>query len=266
MVKIDEALCIGCGLCVDDCFPKYLAVSDKKAKIVGERCIACGHCVAICPQRAVSIPEYGMAQVKAYNEQDFTMDSQNLITFMQFRRTIRQYEDRAIEEEKLAQIFEAGRYSPTGGNRQGVSYILVQKQLPALRDVAIDSLYQASSAPTNSFKAYSAIWKQMYEMNQQGHDMLFYDAPALLLVVDDAQASDVDGALAASRMELMANALGLGCCFNGFFLYALKNEPKLGAMLGLEDGQKVVITMTIGYPKVHFARTAPRKEAQVRYM
>ena len=34
------------------------------------------------------------------------------------RYSVRQYEDRPVEEEKLRRVLEAGRVAPTGANRQ----------------------------------------------------------------------------------------------------------------------------------------------------
>ena len=61
MVVIDEKKCIGCGLCAADCIALNIEV-EEKARIKKE-CMQCGHCVAVCPQGAVSIPEYDMAYV-----------------------------------------------------------------------------------------------------------------------------------------------------------------------------------------------------------
>ena len=41
-------------------------------------CIQCGHCVAICPQEAVSIPEYDMADVEEYSGSGFHLDPEKL--------------------------------------------------------------------------------------------------------------------------------------------------------------------------------------------
>ena len=39
------------------------------------------------------------------------------------RRAIRRYSDRAVEEDKLQQIIQAGLYAPSAGGRQGVKIL-----------------------------------------------------------------------------------------------------------------------------------------------
>ncbi len=55
MIKIDEELCNGCGLCVTACAEGALQVIDGKAKVVSESyCDGLGACLGECPQGAIS--------------------------------------------------------------------------------------------------------------------------------------------------------------------------------------------------------------------
>lgn len=54
-VLIDEARCIGCGLCREDCPAANIVVEQGKAAVISQDCLMCGHCVAICPQAAVTM-------------------------------------------------------------------------------------------------------------------------------------------------------------------------------------------------------------------
>ncbi len=58
IIKIDEELCNGCGLCVPSCAEGALQVIDGKARLVSERyCDGLGACLGECPQGAISIEE-----------------------------------------------------------------------------------------------------------------------------------------------------------------------------------------------------------------
>ncbi len=56
IVKINEDLCDGCGLCVPDCHEGALQVIDGKARLVSElMCDGLGACLGRCPKGAIGI-------------------------------------------------------------------------------------------------------------------------------------------------------------------------------------------------------------------
>jgi ferredoxin len=52
-VRVGEA-CDGCGICVEHCFIKAMAIQGGKA-MVGESCRGCGRCATLCPRQAVKV-------------------------------------------------------------------------------------------------------------------------------------------------------------------------------------------------------------------
>ena len=58
IIKIDEAKCDGCGVCVPTCAEGALQIIDGKAKLVSEiYCDGLGVCLGECPQGAITIEE-----------------------------------------------------------------------------------------------------------------------------------------------------------------------------------------------------------------
>lgn len=58
IVKIDEALCIGCGNCIPKCAEGALQIVNGKARIVKDiYCDGLGACIGHCPQGAITIEE-----------------------------------------------------------------------------------------------------------------------------------------------------------------------------------------------------------------
>lgn len=56
IVKIDENLCDGCGLCIPNCHEGALQVIDGKARLISElMCDGLGACLGHCPQGAIEI-------------------------------------------------------------------------------------------------------------------------------------------------------------------------------------------------------------------
>lgn len=55
---VDEALCVGCGICVDACPLKILSLKGGLCVLTDDlRCLECGTCIHECPKRALSIEE-----------------------------------------------------------------------------------------------------------------------------------------------------------------------------------------------------------------
>lgn len=66
IIKIDEELCNGCGLCAKGCHEGALQIIDGKARLVSELyCDGLGACIGDCPMKAITIEE---KEVEAYDE------------------------------------------------------------------------------------------------------------------------------------------------------------------------------------------------------
>ncbi|MFA9377462.1 MAG: nitroreductase family protein [Lachnotalea sp.] len=272
MMTVDNAKCIGCGMCLKDCFPKDIELVDQKANIKNINCIKCGHCIAICPTNAISTDEYDMTDVKEYDKESFSIAPDTLLNFIQFRRSVRQFKEQTIDKEILEQIIEAGRFTQTGINMQDVSYTVVIKQLDAFKLLVLKTLksmgehiLQDTSDEKSPIKKYAGFWIEMcntYELNPTEGDKLFFNAPAVIIVSAN---SEMNGALAASNMELMANALGLGTFFSGFLVAAAAQNPQIKEFINLKEGKKIVSCMVLGYPAIKYNRTVPRQKADVQW-
>lgn len=58
VIKIDEELCNGCGLCVPSCAEGAIQIIDGKARLVSDKyCDGLGACLGECPQGALSFEE-----------------------------------------------------------------------------------------------------------------------------------------------------------------------------------------------------------------
>jgi len=56
IVRIDEQLCNGCGVCVSPCAEGAIAIVDGKARVLREElCDGAGFCLGVCPTGALTI-------------------------------------------------------------------------------------------------------------------------------------------------------------------------------------------------------------------
>lgn len=54
MPWVNQEMCVGCAVCVDECPVGAIALEDSRKAIIDEdRCIRCGRCHDVCPQEAV---------------------------------------------------------------------------------------------------------------------------------------------------------------------------------------------------------------------
>lgn len=269
---VNTEKCIGCTLCKQDCIVNDIEMVNGKSTIKNETCIKCGHCIAICPVKAISSEDekdYSMDEVKDFAQRSFEIDSENLMNFMSFRRSVRLFKEDAVEEEKIEKIIQSGKFSQTGGNLQDVSYVIVKDKLQELRKMVLETLNQSADtllSTENTPKQtliYANMWKVMYKdflENPDGEDKLFFKAPLLIIIKANRI---INGALAASKMELMTNALGLGTYFSGFLERATEVNPEISKFLQIDENEKLVACMVIGYPRVKYKRTVPRKNVKV---
>lgn len=250
-VVIDKSKCIGCGKCVKDCVAFALYIDDNKA-CVREGCIECGHCFAICPVGAVDMPAYDKSDCVGIT--DLTeIDSDVFLQGIKSRRTVRQYKDIPVEQEKIDKILKAGQYAPTGSNSQNVAFTVLGSKQKELEKECVKLFRTGVSVGSKFSKSLK---------NTEITDNFFFKGAPFVIVVSGHDS--VNATIASAYMELTANSLGLGVLYSGFFCACTKINPKIKSALKLPKGHKVVTCLIIGYPDVKYERIAPRKEHRIK--
>jgi nitroreductase len=209
------------------------------------------------------------------------------MAFFRARRSCRIYERRPVERTKILQLLEAGRFAPSGGNRQPLGYVVLQSPealadarrmaMGALGERAVQIRQEAAaklqrgerlSAAEAALQINAQMWLDMPGLLDKGDDRLFYFAPAVIVCHGDhpSASMEVDAGLAGMQMALMAEALGLGTCFCHFLVFALEQSAALRAALRVPEGRKTAFALLVGYPDVTFSRLVARNAAAVQWV
>jgi nitroreductase len=171
------------------------------------------------------------------------MDFSELILL---RQSVRRYEDRGVEKEKLMQCLDAARLAPSASNSQPWSFIVVDE--PELRRKVAHA-------------TFSTI---------VGFNRFVLHAPVILVIVQETprivtqigirlkhkEWPLIDIGITAEHFCLQAAELGLGTCMLGWF-----DEKKVKALLSIPAEMNVGLLITLGYPAPDYTlRKKKRKE------
>ena len=151
----------------------------------------------------------------------------NIQQAIQGRRTIRRFSQQPLDKAVINQLIDAGRVAPCGGNIQRLRYIVVQNDQELLANVFATTAWAGFVQPARN-------------------PTLGATAPTAFLVLtcapDEATAAAIDAGAAIENIQLMAYAMGIGCCWIG----AYKHE-RIDQLLELDNMQSVFL-VALGYP------------------
>lgn len=143
------------------------------------------------------------------------------------RRSIRVFDGRPVEEEKLHAILEAANAAPSAGNLQAYEIFLVKD--PMARGRLASALAQ--------MEFFSVVPLVLVFCANPGRNAARYARRGETLYALQ------DATIACAHAMLAATALGLGCVWVGAF-----SEREVSAALGLPDAFVPVALLPIGYP------------------
>lgn len=139
------------------------------------------------------------------------------------RRSIRKYQDRPVESQKLHQLLEAARLAPSASNRQNWKLVVITDA--ATRKKMVKACYE------QAFIAQAPVL------------IVACATDAQRIMRSGLQAAAVDPTIAVDHMTLAAVELELGSCWIGAF-----DPQQVAEIINLPEGVIPAHVLTVGYP------------------
>ena len=174
---------------------------------------------------------------------------ENALELFKSRRSTRKYQTKAVPEDELEQIIEAGRFAPSGGNCQSTHFIAVKsKEILAELAVLVQQEFAKMEVTPGLYKSIV----NSINASKTGNYVFHYNAPVLVITANQKDYGNniADCACALENMMLMANALNLGSCWINQLKWLNENEVILEYMkkLGMDESERVYGALAVGYP------------------
>lgn len=148
------------------------------------------------------------------------------------RRSVRKYQQKTVEPEKLRAIVEAVRMAPSASNAQPWKIILVDD--PAIKD----QVARATFSEAVSFNKFAVEAPVIAVLTMEQHSMITQVAGWL----KNRTFHLIDIGIAAAHFCLQATELGLGTCMLGWF-----DEARIKKILHIPRATRIGLVITLGY-------------------
>ena len=149
----------------------------------------------------------------------------DFINIAKSRSSVRDYNNKKVEPEKLEKILEAAHVAPTAANLQPVHLIVVQSEEGLAKIGKAANIYGASLAIIVCAD-HDKAWVRPFDGKQTG---------------------DIDASILTDHMMLQATELGLGSLWCG--VHPQKHaEKRIADILGLTNKQIPLNIVYIGHP------------------
>ena len=269
---VDENLCRKDGICATVCPIQIIdgkvgelpSMASHKARV----CIGCGQCMAFCPANACSAPGLSAQDSEPLQPQNMpTPEQAEELVFS--RRSVRTFKSKPVPRELLTRILDAARYAPTAKNMQQLRWIVLEtrEKTKQLAKLVIDWMRTLPEVDPNTARDVHA--ESLVRTWDAGYDVICRHAPQIALIAaPNGYWGAPDAAIAASYLELLANAHKVGCCWGGYVRFALGHPTahELRAFAGVQEHEQVYAAQMMGFPKLAPHFRPPRKALDVTWL
>ena len=274
MIQIDSETCTGCGLCAEICHESCITLVDGRPLIETKYCSTCSQCVAICPVQALSWN--GVAPVP-FDPARLPAAAQ-LDELYKQRRSVRRFQERAIERALLAEIVHTGIYAPTHNYSLRAIVVDDASIVQALDRILmrfVSAVYKVAYQPRIiGWLAHVIGMEEEYLLNKPKVEGVvkrgyaFRHPPAIIFVVGDRRIPlSVDSAqYALANMTFYAQVNGIAGCLWGNGPIFISRSPAARRLLGLGRHDRIFGALFLGYPAVRFRNKVEGRQMPIQFL
>jgi nitroreductase/NAD-dependent dihydropyrimidine dehydrogenase PreA subunit len=271
-VLVSKEKCTKCGICIESCSDYlkkdangYPAPKSAEETLLG--CIQCGSCMMKCPNSAIEIIGEDIDKDHLCPMPKRIADYEALNSLLLKRRSIRKFKPEDVSEEDINKILSSAVTAPVGIAPSEVKVMVFcgrKKVQEFAQDLCleIENMLKIITPFTlkliKTFKGVEQykmmkdfviqLCKATLDEKQKGNDILFYDAPSVVLFYGTQLCSVEDMVIASTNAIIAAESLNLGTCFIGSVPHLVNNSSKLKKKYGILKGEKAGIAFILGYP------------------
>jgi ferredoxin len=286
-ITIDEKTCRRCGQCANICPADVLKLEDGGLRVHEDSafgCVACGHCMMVCPEGSVRVTGRGISpeDLVPLPSPEERASADALAALMRARRSVRRFTDEDVDMELLERIVDMATSGPMGIPPWDIGCVTVRGR---------DEVHKLATEIIKGYEGFLKIFKPWllavmrpiigrakYEMFRHfirplaesyvdgwrdGRDLLFYDAPALLIFHHSPYADVADAMVACTYAMLAAESIGLGNTIIGGAPPILQRNRELSRKLGIPEANTACTCLIVGYPAAPFKRAIRRRFTHV---
>ncbi len=153
---------------------------------------------------------------------------------VELRQSVRKYDGRPVEKEKLVRCLESARLAPSASNSQPWTFVVVDE--PGLKDKVARETFD-TIARFNKFTVEAPVLV-----------VFVIERPKIITQIGAAIKNKeyplIDIGIAAEHFCLQAAEEGLGTCMLGWF-----NEKPIKKLLNIPEKKTIGLVITLGYPE-----------------
>lgn len=286
-IHIDHATCKRCGECAKMCAGNVLRLANDRLEVNEDApfgCIACGHCMMVCPTGSIQVTGRGIdpSNIQLLPPPEERASAFAFEALLKSRRSVRHFSNKEVSQEDLDHIVAMASTAPMGIPPWDIGVVTIRGR---------DKVHELAGEVIKGYEGFLKLFrpwvlklmrpftgKESYDMFssfvtplartyvdhwRKGRDVLFYDAPALILFHNSPYADAVDAAIACTYAMLAAESLGLGTTIIGGAPPIIQRNKMLSKSLGIPEKNKAALALIVGHPNVHFRKAIRRNFTSV---